>query len=151
MNESGASMQEQSLLFTDRAAAKVYELIQEEDPNLKLRVFVTGGGCSGFQYGFEFVESPGEMDMVIEKAVAGEEAPSPAAVGSDSANDGADYSSDATVNGHPGKVQFLVDPVSLQYLSGAEIDYKEDVSGAQFVIRNPNAKTKCGCGSSFAV
>jgi iron-sulfur cluster insertion protein len=105
------------LVFTDAAAGKVGELIREEaNPNLKLRVFVSGGGCSGFQYGFTFDEKIEEGDFCVE-------------------NRG---------------VQLLVDPMSAQYLMGAEIDYKEDLQGAQFVIRNPNAKTTCGCGSSFS-
>jgi iron-sulfur cluster insertion protein len=105
------------LVFTDAAAGKVGELIREEsNPNLKLRVFVSGGGCSGFQYGFTFDENVEEGDFCVE-------------------NHG---------------VQLLVDPMSAQYLMGAEIDYKEDLQGAQFVIRNPNAKTTCGCGSSFS-
>jgi iron-sulfur cluster insertion protein len=105
------------LVFTDAAAGKVGELIKEEaNPNLKLRVFVSGGGCSGFQYGFTFDEKMEEGDFCVE-------------------NRG---------------VQLLVDPMSAQYLMGAEIDYKEDLQGAQFVIRNPNAKTTCGCGSSFS-
>src|ERR1700704_3523755 len=105
------------LVFTDAAAGKVGELIREEaNPNLKLRVFVTGGGCSGFQYGFTFDEKIEESD---------------------------------TQGGNQGGT-LLVDPMSIQYLSGAEIDYKEDLEGAQFVIRNPNATTTCGCGSSFS-
>jgi iron-sulfur cluster insertion protein len=105
------------LVFTDAAAGKVGELIREEaNPNLKLRVFVSGGGCSGFQYGFTFDEKIEEGDFCVE-------------------NRG---------------VQLLIDPMSAQYLMGAEIDYKEDLQGAQFVIRNPNAKTTCGCGSSFS-
>lgn len=105
------------IIFTDSAAAKVSELIAEEgNDNLKLRVYVSGGGCSGFQYGFTFDEEINEDDTRI-------------------------------VNGG---VTVLVDAMSIQYLKGAEVDYKEDVSGAQFVIRNPNAKTTCGCGSSFS-
>lgn len=105
------------LVFTDAAARKVGELIREEgNPKLMLRVFVSGGGCSGFQYGFTFDESVEDGDMTF-------------------TNQG---------------VQLLVDPLSFQYLSGVEIDYKEDLEGAQFVIRNPNASTTCGCGSSFA-
>ena len=105
------------LLFTDNAANKVKALIVEEgNAELKLRVFVSGGGCSGFQYGFTFEEKPNEDDTVLEK------------------------------NG----VQLLIDPMSYQYLVGAEIDYKEDLEGAQFVIKNPNASTTCGCGSSFS-
>jgi iron-sulfur cluster insertion protein len=107
-----------SLVFTDAAAAKVGELIREEsNPNLKLRVFVQGGGCSGFQYGFTFDENLEEGDTRVEN----------------------------------GGVTLLIDPMSIQYLAGAEIDYREDIEGAQFVIRNPNAQTTCGCGSSFSM
>jgi iron-sulfur cluster insertion protein len=110
-----------ALIFTDKAAAKVWSLIQEEgNTRLKLRVYVTGGGCSGFQYGFAFAEESEAEDTVVTKAVEG------------------------------GAVQLLVDPISFQYLAGAEIDYKEDIEGEQFIIRNPNAKTTCGCGSSFS-
>ena len=119
LTEAAASglMPPPSLLFTDAAARKVGELIREEaNPNLKLRVYVQGGGCSGFQYGFTF-------DEVIE--------------------DG-----DATVENQG--VTLIVDPMSAQYLVGAEIDYREGLEGAQFVIRNPIAKTTCGCGSSFS-
>ena len=115
-----------TLIFTDAAAKKVYSLIEEENnPQLNLRVFVTGGGCSGFQYGFTFDEEINDDDFVIEKQV-----------GDDS----------KTVT-----VKLLVDSMSYQYLKNAEIDYREDINGAQFVIRNPNAKTTCGCGSSFSV
>ncbi|WP_367026132.1 iron-sulfur cluster insertion protein ErpA [Methylococcus sp. ANG] len=111
-------MSAETIQFTDSAANRVSELLAEEgDQNLKLRVYVTGGGCSGFQYGFTFDEVVNEDDTVVEK------------------------------NG----VSVLVDPMSLQYLQGAEIDYTENVSGSQFVIRNPNATTTCGCGSSFSV
>ncbi len=104
------------LVFTDAAARKVGELIEEEDNSeLMLRVFVSGGGCSGFQYGFTFDEKIEDGDSSIE-------------------NQG---------------VTLVVDPMSVQYLMGAEIDYKEDLQGAQFVIRNPNATTTCGCGQSF--
>jgi iron-sulfur cluster insertion protein len=107
-----------SLIFSVAAASKVKELIQDEgNEALMLRVFISGGGCSGFQYGFTFDEKIGEGDTVIE-------------------NEG---------------VKLLVDPMSFQYLSGAEIDYSEGMEGAQFVIRNPNATTTCGCGSSFSV
>lgn len=107
----------ETIIFTDSAASKVGKLIAEEgNDNLKLRVYVSGGGCSGFQYGFTFDEEVNEDDTQVE-------------------NDG---------------VTVLVDSMSVQYLTGAEIDYKEDVSGAQFVIRNPNASTTCGCGSSFS-
>jgi iron-sulfur cluster insertion protein len=105
------------LIFTDSAAAKVADLIAEEgNTDLKLRVFVQGGGCSGFQYGFTFDEAVNEDDTTFEK------------------------------NG----VTLLVDSMSFQYLVGAEIDYKEDNNGSQFVIKNPNATTTCGCGSSFS-
>lgn len=115
------------LTFTQSAAAKVFELIKEEDNfNLKLRVYVTGGGCSGFQYGFTFDEAVNADDTVVAQDVEG---------------------GDETGSG---SVQLLVDPMSFQYLMGAEIDYKEDIEGAQFIIRNPNAKTTCGCGSSFS-
>jgi len=108
---------ERPLQFTSAAAAKVRELIAEEgNPQLKLRVYIQGGGCSGFQYGFEFDEQQGEDDLAVQ-------------------TDG---------------VTLLVDPLSLQYLMGAEVDYTESLHGAQFVIRNPNAKTTCGCGSSFS-
>ena len=105
------------LVFTDSAANKVKQLIDEEgNPGLKLRVFVTGGGCSGFQYGFTFDETMSEDDTSMQK----------------------------------GGVTLLIDPMSLQYLAGAEIDYQESIEGAQFVIKNPNATSTCGCGSSFS-
>ena len=105
------------LLFTDNAANKVKELINEEgNDELKLRVFVTGGGCSGFQYGFTFDEETNEDDTAMQK------------------------------NG----VTLLIDPMSYQYLIGAEIDYQENLEGSQFVIKNPNATSTCGCGSSFS-
>ena len=106
------------LVFTDSAAAKVKELVDEEgNPELKLRVFVQGGGCSGFQYGFTFDEVVNEDDTQMSK------------------------------NG----VTLLIDAMSLQYLMGAEIDYEDNLEGARFVIRNPNAASTCGCGSSFSV
>lgn len=109
---------ERPLNFSHSAAAKVRELIQEEGNDaLALRVYIQGGGCSGFQYGFEFDENRAEDDLAVK-------------------TDG---------------VTLLVDPLSLQYLMGAEVDYSESLQGAQFVIRNPNAKTTCGCGSSFSV
>jgi iron-sulfur cluster insertion protein len=105
------------LIFTDSAAQKVKALIDEEgNPELKLRVFVTGGGCSGFQYGFTFDEAVGEDDTTMVK------------------------------NG----VTLLIDPMSFQYLVGAEIDYQESIEGAQFVIKNPKSSSTCGCGSSFS-
>ncbi|MCU7843796.1 MAG: iron-sulfur cluster insertion protein ErpA [Candidatus Thiodiazotropha sp. (ex Monitilora ramsayi)] len=106
------------LLFTEAAASKVAALIEEEgNPELMLRVYIQGGGCSGFQYGFTFDENENEGDT---KVVTG-------------------------------GVTLLVDPMSMQYLMGAEVDYTEGLQGAQFVIRNPNASTTCGCGSSFSV
>lgn len=106
------------LIFTDQAAAKVKKLIEEEaNPGLMLRVYVTGGGCSGFQYGFSFEEAEAEGDTRI-------------------VND---------------DVTLIVDPMSFQYLIGAEVDYKDDLEGSRFVINNPNAQTTCGCGSSFSV
>ena len=105
------------IIFTDSAANKVRTLIEEEGNNdLKLRVFVSGGGCSGFKYGFTFDEMINEDDTVMEK------------------------------NG----VKLLVDPMSFQYLAGAEIDYQENIQGAQFIIKNPGATSTCGCGSSFS-
>ena len=105
------------LVFTDAAANKVRSLIEEEgNPELMLRVYITGGGCSGFQYGFTFDEEIKDGDTEVEN----------------------------------GGVKLLIDPMSFQYLVGAEIDYKEGLEGSQFVIRNPNATTTCGCGSSFS-
>ncbi|HSW70140.1 MAG TPA: iron-sulfur cluster insertion protein ErpA [Gammaproteobacteria bacterium] len=119
------------LIFTKNAAAKVWELIQEEGNfNLKLRVYVTGGGCSGFQYGFTFDEVINEGDTIVTETVDEDE------------DEGEGEGGQA--------VQLLIDPMSFQYLVGSEIDYKEDIEGAQFIIRNPNAKTTCGCGSSFS-
>lgn len=117
------------IVITENAVNKIGELMMEEENfQLKLRVFITGGGCSGFQYGFSFDETINEDDTVITNTMI------PKASG--------DYS--------PITVQLLVDPMSLVYLVGAEIDYKSDLTGEQFIIRNPNAKTTCGCGSSFA-
>ncbi len=106
------------VVFTEAAALKVKELIEEEEnPELKLRIYITGGGCSGFQYGFTFDENIENGDSIVETE----------------------------------GVKLLIDPISYQYLLLAEIDYKEDLQGAQFVVRNPNANTTCGCGSSFSV
>ncbi len=125
------SAQETALVFTDQAACKVLALIKEEqNHDLKLRVFVTGGGCSGLQYGFTFDESINDGDTVIEKKCQDDE---------DEGDEGG------------GVVRLVIDPMSYQYLMGAEIDYKKDLYGEQFVIRNPNAQTTCGCGSSFSV
>jgi iron-sulfur cluster insertion protein len=105
------------LNFTDSAVSKVRELIEDEgNEKLMLRVFISGGGCSGFQYGFTFDENTADGDTIIERS----------------------------------GVKLLIDPMSIQYLSGSEIDFSEGIEGAQFVIRNPNAKTTCGCGSSFS-
>ena len=106
------------ILFMDAAASKVAEIIADEgNPELKLRVYVSGGGCSGFSYGFAFEEATNEDDVSIERA----------------------------------GVTLLVDPMSLQYLTGAEIDYEDGLEGSRFVIRNPNATSTCGCGSSFSM
>ncbi|MGV3346791.1 iron-sulfur cluster insertion protein ErpA [Enterobacteriaceae bacterium LUAb1] len=106
------------LQFTDAAADKVKHLIADEDnPDLKLRVYITGGGCSGFQYGFTFDDKVNDDDMMIEKS----------------------------------GVTLVVDPMSLQYLVGGSVDYTEGLEGSRFVVTNPNAKTTCGCGSSFSV
>jgi iron-sulfur cluster insertion protein len=106
------------LIFTTSAANKVRELILEEaNPELKLRVYITGGGCSGFQYGFTFDEKIDEGDVTVVRD----------------------------------DVTLVVDPLSFQYLEGAEVDYSESLQGARFVIRNPNAATTCGCGSSFGI
>jgi iron-sulfur cluster insertion protein len=117
MNETATAMSAE-VSFSDAAAKKVKNLIAEEkNPNLKLRIYISGGGCSGFQYGFSFDENVGEGDVTVE-------------------NDG---------------VALVIDPMSYQYLIGAEVDYTEGLEGAQFVVRNPNATTTCGCGSSFSV
>lgn len=127
-----------SLTFTDAAAKKVYELIVDENnPKLNLRVFITGGGCSGFQYGFTFDEAINDDDFVIEKKITKEK--------KEEDEDEGGESGSGTVT-----VKLLVDAMSFQYLKNATIDYREDVNGAQFIIRNPNAKTTCGCGSSFS-
>lgn len=107
-----------SLLFSINAAAKVGELIAEEgNPELKLRVYVSGGGCSGFQYGFSFEETVNDDDTTV-------------------LTDG---------------VVLMVDPASLEYLRGAEIDYQEGLEGSRFIIKNPNAASTCSCGSSFSM
>lgn len=117
MSESSHRDIDTPLNMTAAAAAKVASLIAEEaNPQLKLRVYITGGGCSGFQYGFSFDEQSEDGDLAVER-------------------DG---------------VTLVVDPLSLQYLMGAEVDYRESLQGSQFVIRNPNAKSTCGCGSSFS-
>ena len=105
------------IAFSERAAAKVKQLIDDEGADLNLRVFITGGGCSGFSYGFTFDEAVADDDAVVRR----------------------------------GGVTLVVDSLSYQYLLGAEIDYAEDLQGAQFVVNNPNASSTCGCGNSFAV
>ncbi|VAW89406.1 Iron-sulfur cluster insertion protein ErpA [hydrothermal vent metagenome] len=118
MSTNVVTEEESPVVFTDSAASKVKSLIVEEaNDALMLRVFISGGGCSGFQYGFTFDETMNDGDTCVE-------------------NDG---------------VKLLIDPMSYQYLVGAEIDYTEGLEGSQFVIRNPNASTTCGCGSSFSV
>lgn len=120
--------------FTEAAARKVGALIvEEENLDLKLRAFITGGGCSGFQYGFTFDEKVDADDTVVKKTVA--------LVNEDDESDGGNV-----------EVTLVVDPMSIQYLAGSKIDYKEDLEGARFIIeQNPNAKTTCGCGQSFSV
>lgn len=111
-------IEDADIIFSDSAAKKVSDLIVEEkNSNLKLRVYITGGGCSGFSYGFTFDEKTKEGDSGVNK----------------------------------GGIQLVVDPMSYQYLVGATVDYLEDLQGARFIIHNPNAKTTCGCGSSFSV
>ncbi len=110
-------MEQEALIFTDAAAMKVGSLLSEEDnTKMNLRVYVTGGGCAGFQYGFSFDENKDEGDTKVTKR----------------------------------GVNLIVDPMSIQYLMGAEIDFQEDLQGARFVIKNPNATTTCSCGSSFS-
>lgn len=117
-----------SITVTPSAILKVFELMKEEDNlNLKLRIFITGGGCSGFQYGFSFEEDSNEDDFIIQRSV------------------------DQPDSEEKTCIQVLVDAMSMQYLQGAEVDYRKDINGEQFIIRgNPNAKTTCGCGSSFS-
>ncbi|NQZ31389.1 MAG: iron-sulfur cluster insertion protein ErpA [Oceanospirillaceae bacterium] len=109
---------EDPLEFSDSAVAKVKILIEEEENDeLKLRLYITGGGCAGFSYGFSFVEDVADDDTVITKA----------------------------------GVSLVVDAMSLQYLTGSEVDYREGLQGSQFLVNNPNATTTCGCGSSFSL
>lgn len=142
-----------SIVFTDSAALKVAKLIQEEgNLELKLRVYITGGGCSGFQYGFAFEEETQDDDTVIEKQVKLASLDDASAISdeddSENDDDGGDDGGEGTASM---TVQLLVDPMSYQYLVGAEIDYVEDINGERFIIRNPNAQTTCGCGSSFSM
>jgi len=104
--------------ITESAIAKISNILAEENnPNVKLRTFVQGGGCSGFSYGFTLDEEQNEDDFVVEKS----------------------------------GMNILIDSMSMQYLQGAVIDYKDELMGASFVIKNPNATTTCGCGSSFGI
>lgn len=133
----------QPIRFTDNAAYKVRELIEEEgNLDLMLRVSITGGGCSGFQYGFTFDENVNPNDTVIEKVIKKKKLSDEVDESDEEDEDGGS----TTVT-----VKLLVDMMSFQYLAGAEIDYKSDLTGEQFIIRNPNATTTCGCGSSFGV
>ncbi|MEE9452470.1 MAG: iron-sulfur cluster insertion protein ErpA [Gammaproteobacteria bacterium] len=135
---AASSVQSAQLLFCNNAVAKVNELIREEgDLDLNLRVYISGGGCSGFQYGFTFDKTINPDDTVIEKRVEQEE----------EEDDGGGGGGDTGRT----TVKLLVDALSIQYLIGAEIDYRDDLNGEQFIIRNPNAKTTCGCGSSFSI
>lgn len=121
-------MSDNNIVFTEAAANKVGELILEEgNLKLNLRIYITGGGCSGFQYGFAFDENINSDDIIVTQKYS--------------------KSSDDKLL----EVKLLVDSMSYQYLDSAEVDYKEDLKGAQFIIRNPNAKTTCGCGSSFSI
>jgi iron-sulfur cluster insertion protein len=118
------------IIFTQNAANKVGDLILEEgNTKLNLRIYITGGGCSGFQYGFAFDENINDDDVIITQQ----------------------YNKQLQSVISLADVKLLVDPLSYQYLTGAEVDYKEDLQGAQFIIRNPQAKTTCGCGSSFSI
>lgn len=138
MSENNTSVNNENLPpinFTDSAAKKVNSLIiEEENPNLSLRVYIMGGGCSGFQYGFKFDEVINPDDIVIEKEIEEET----------DDDGGSGGSNQSTI------VRLLCDPLSFQYLENATIDYREDINGSQFIITNPNAKTTCGCGSSFS-
>lgn len=119
-NTKGYKMQ--NITITNSAAKKVLSLLQEEnDPTLKIRIFVQGGGCSGFQYGFTFDQEKADDDISIKKEIENT------------------------------FIEFLIDPISNQYLDGIEIDYSEDLKSSQFIIKNPNAVSTCGCGSSFSV
>lgn len=122
-----------SIVLTKSAAKRVYDLIQEEnDLTLKLRVYIEGGGCSGFQYGFTFDDCKNDDDLVISRQVESDD-------------------KDCGKGAEGFEVQLLIDALSFQYLVGAEIDYVDDMEGERFIIRNPNAQTTCGCGSSFSV
>lgn len=127
------SVQSQVMQITDAAAHKIYELLQEEnDPELKLRVYIEGGGCSGFQYGFTFDNEVKSGDFQIQKVLNEED---------DEDGEG----------GEGDVVTVIIDPLSYQYLVGATIDYQDDLDGERFIIKNPNASTSCSCGSSFSM
>lgn len=119
-------MSDMVLGLTDQAAKRVWHLIEEEqNDSLKLRVYIMGGGCSGFQYGFSFVQQAEEDDLFFTKTI--------------------------TVEDMPRTITYVVDPLSISYLQGAEVDYIESLQGAHFTVNNPNAQTTCGCGSSFSI
>lgn len=125
-NTSTAPVHQAAITLTQAAALRVVELLEgEKDKDLKLRVYITGGGCSGFQYGFGFDKSAKPDDCIIETSVL--------------------------VENTPFTVYVIVDPLSLMYLEGAQVDYVENLQGAHFVVKNPNAQTTCSCGSSFAL
>ena len=169
MNANPSTIPDSSsaITLTDNAAIKISELIIEEDNSkLNLRVFITGGGCSGFQYGFIFDESINNDDICVLKKVkrervdkdADEEDEGGEGIGSMQAKPSHKTSNNRDKDDKAGgrgrnsvDVKLIVDPMSFQYLVGAEIDYKSDVKGEQFIIRNPMAKTTCGCGSSFSI
>lgn len=119
-------MSDITLGLTENAANRVWSLIEdEEDYGLKLRVYITGGGCSGFQYGFSFIHDIEEDDMVFTREII--------------------------IDTLPKTITYVVDPLSIHYLQGAEVDFLESLQGAHFTIKNPNAQTTCGCGSSFSI
>lgn len=131
-------MTQANLVFTNAAAHKVKQLMDElQDYDLRLRVYISGGGCSGFQYNFTFEKEQKADDLCVTTVINTQDPTT------------AEIAGTATTCGFP--VHLIIDPLSFQYLTGAEIDYRKDIQGEQFVIRNPNAKTTCGCGSSFAV
>lgn len=129
-----------SIQLTQAAARRIWELLsQEGNYNLKLRIYITGGGCSGFQYGFAFDETLQPDDCVISTQVEGED-------------DNGDETEEEEDEGSGGAmVSTVVDPLSLMYLNGATVDYVESLQGAHFTVKNPNAQTTCSCGSSFAL
>ena len=119
-------MSNMTLGLTENAANRVWQLIEDEqDYELKLRVYITGGGCSGFQYGFTFVRETEEDDLI--------------------------FTQEVMIGGLPKVITYIVDPLSISYLQGAEVDFLESLQGAHFIIKNPNAQTTCGCGSSFSI